>query len=375
MARWLSATVGLLALVGGAPVASAAPAVDRACGPVPDAAGLTEVFDHGFDGLVGADYQRAAALPDGRTLWFFQDAYVAAPAAAKPVLLHNVGAIQDGGCFRLLTAGGTADPVEWIGSERTTARRHWFWPLGGVMTGAATYTVFVAEMMEHGPHYLSQTTPVATWVADIDLDSLTVAALRPAPDPGDGLFGWAVAADSEHTYLYANCYRQFGFGPMGHAPCAGVVHVARLPAGAVDGTIEYWDGLGWSTDASAAVDIAPRRAPDGSPRDVNPMQIHHRDGRWLAITKGGDWWGEYVYFDVAASPTGPWTTTAVVHAPQLSPTDETNTYFASFVPSQSSDSEVVSLSNNRWDGELSDVYRPTFFTVPLKAWRAEHVAR
>ena len=27
------------------------------------------------------------------------------------------------------------------------------------------------------------------------------------------------------------------------------------------------------------------------------MQIAHVDGRWIAVTKEGDWWGDTIYLD------------------------------------------------------------------------------
>ena len=37
---------------------------------------LNAVFDSGLDNIVGADYQRAFELADGRVLWVFQDAFI-----------------------------------------------------------------------------------------------------------------------------------------------------------------------------------------------------------------------------------------------------------------------------------------------------------
>ena len=57
------------------------------------AALLNAAFADRVDGLNGADYQRAIALPDGRTLWTLQDAFVTRPRRADR-LLHNVAVVQ-----------------------------------------------------------------------------------------------------------------------------------------------------------------------------------------------------------------------------------------------------------------------------------------
>jgi hypothetical protein len=44
-----------------------------------------------------------------------------------------------------------------------------------------------------------------------------------------------------------------------------------------------------------------------------------------------------------------------------------NTYFASWVPSPDPTRLVFGLSHNRWDGIATDVYRPTFGSVPAPA--------
>ena len=143
--------------------------------------------------------------------------------------------------------------------------------------------------------------------------------------------------------------------------------MARLPLGDLGAALQYWDGSGWVAEPAAAANIAPQTSPDGAPRTVNPMQITRVDGRWIAVTKEGDWWGDTVYLDRAASPVGPWTTAATVQPEPLGPNH--NTYFSSIVSDVGGD-VVVGLSNNAWDGHSPDTYRPTFTAIPLSGWDA-----
>jgi hypothetical protein len=181
------------------------------------------------------------------------------------------------------------------------------------------------------------------------------------------LYGWSIASDRHATYLFSHCNRQFGFGLLGHDDCTGAVRVARVPRGQLDAPLRYWDGRSWNPDPGRAVDIAPAIGPGGETRVINPMQITYAHGRWIAVTKEGDWWGSTIYLDRASRPTGPWTTTATIRPAPLGDPEDTNTYFASVVAVHWS-TVVIGLSNNRWDGHLSSVYRPTFLTVPMSTW-------
>ena len=192
--------------------------------------------------------------------------------------------------------------------------------------------------------------------------------LRPAPDPRRRrCTGGRSHPTGTATYLFAQCHRQFGFGFLGHDPCTAQVRVARLPRGDLDAIPQYWDGRTWVADPARAVDVAPTTGPGGEARVVNPMQITFAHGRWIAVTKEGDWWGSTIYLDRASRPTGPWTTTATITPEPLGDADEMNTYFASVVAVDWK-TVVVGLSNNRWDGRPSADYRPTFLAVPLAMW-------
>jgi hypothetical protein len=246
--------------------------------------------------------------------------------------------------------------------------------LGGAIADDGTFGLFVAEMRERGPRYLSHAEPVATWLARIDPVTLALISFEPARDASAALYGWSVASDDRHTYLYGHCYRQFGFSPIGHDACAADVTVARTALGALDAPLQYWNGTNWVDDPAAAVNIAPAAAPSGQPRSINPMQIAHVDGVWLAVTKDGDWWGTTIYVDEASEPTGPWTTTAVVDAIPLGRQDRYDTYFASLIPTTDG-KLVIGLSNNRWDGRTSGAYRPTFTALPDVGWALQRACQ
>ena len=364
--------VGLLTVVGpavglglGAGRADAAPLGPSSCAENLSASGLTEFFTSDRAPAHG-DYQRVVALPDGRSLWTFQDAYVR-NKAGRAVLIHNAAMLQTGRCFELLR-GGTADaPRSWLLSDETEQFRRWYWPLGAAITSDGQIGIFVAEMRERGSGYLRHTEPVATWLATVDADSLEITDLQPAADASASLYGWSVTSDESWTYLYAFCYRQFGWDPLPFAPdtsahdlqCSSELHVGRVPVGRLDQAPTYWSGSSWSVDPADAIPVMA-----DFERSINPAEIHWNGELFIAVTKVGDWWGRTIHIDVAPTAHGPW---RAVDELEVTPVcDGCNTYYASLVPSPASESGlVVGVSTNSWDGAHSSHYAPTFLSVDV----------
>lgn len=347
--------------------AYAAPRPVRSCAADTSAAGLTAYFASGA-APVRADYQRVLQLPGGRALWTFQDAFVAG-RAGHPILVHNAALLQTGNCFQLLRGGSTAAPRPWLFADRTTPYRHWFWPLAAEIGTDGNIHVFFAEMRLHGNHYLSdRTEPVATWLATLRMADLQLLDVHPASNSSASLYGWSVTSDDHWTYLYAHCYRQFGWGTaLGYdATCSADVQVGRVARGHLDDRPTYWDGTTWQTDPNAAVPVIPRTG-----RAVNATQVRWDGRRFIAITKEGDWWGSTVYVDAARNAQGPWTTIRTYRVEPICA--DCNTYFASFVPTDhTARSMTVAISNNRWDGAASNSYRPTFLDLSTTLQHAGH---
>ena len=328
------------------------------------AASLTAFFASG-DPIIGADYQRAYPLPDGRTLWLFQDVLLRSRAGAT--FAHNAGLIQRGNCFDVLQSGNFASPGNYVLDAATTTMRHWFWALGGDMGTDGRFHLLVAEMLERGPAYLSWTEPIATWNVSINLADMSIAAYAAASDNSNALYGFSVTSDASYTYLYSHCYRQFGWDLLAFSDpplyahdfdCSANVNVARVPRGRFDVALEYWNGSSWVADSTAAVPVIPREN-----RLVNPTQVMFDGHQFVAVTKEGDWWGNTIYLDVAPSAQGPWHTYSTIAVP--AECSICNTYFASIVPWRASNgSLVLGLSRNTFEGILTGLYSPRFLTAP-----------
>jgi hypothetical protein len=367
--RLLAATVvmvaaALVACVVGA-IASSDPTSasverGRVCLPSATPDQLDRLFVAEPGGVVGADYQRTTPLPDGRVVWTFQDAEVRLPQGGTR-LVHNIGMIQEGSCFTVLMSGTPDDPRPWLFADATTPFAHWYWPLGAEVGVDGQLYVFVAEMYERGPGYLSRTEPASTAVAIVDVSTFEVRATTRPADGSASLYGFSIESDSTWTYLFAQCHRQFGFDPYifvyAHdRSCSSQVTVARVPRGQLLAPAQYWTGRGWGRDPAAAVPILD------TSRMVNASQFLVVNGQWLAITKVGDWWGDRIVVEYSLRPVGPYVVVAEWVPPVKCPVD-CNTYFASWVPSSRPGQLYYGLSHNRWDGIATEVYRPTFGAV------------
>lgn len=374
----MAGIAGALAVITWGPQPGGAVPSGSTCLPDVGPHALSTLIDREPGGVIAADYQRAIALPDGRTLWLFQDASVRlAPPATPPTtvageppppterLLHNIGMIQQGTCFSVLRSGTPSDPLSWLFPAETIPFGHWFWPLDATMGADGRVYVFVAEMTELGPLYLSSTVPLGTRIVGLDLSTMHVDFAGHPPDDSTSLYGFSIADDAHWTYLYGHCHRQFGWdvGPFGvdahDLSCAADVPVARVRRGQLFDPPEYWDGQRWQRDPGRAVGVMPT---DG--RAIYPSQVRRDGDEFVAVTKVDDWFGSTIHLDRSPTAQGPWRNYARLPAVPKCPGSICNTYFASWVPWDHGGDYIIGLSHNRWDGRLSAVNRPTFTTAP-----------
>ncbi|HSJ91822.1 MAG TPA: hypothetical protein VK917_07120 [Ilumatobacter sp.] len=351
----------------GHPTAHAAVAAPTSQGTVcvgDQLADLNRLFDTEPAGIVGADYQRATELPDGRVFWTFQDGAIRT-GPGRIDIVHNIGAIQSGPCFTFLYGGTRAAPRPYLFAGATEPFRRWFWPLGTEIGADGRLHVFTAQMVERGATYLSVTEPVATHVAIVDPSTFAVVWEGSPANASADLYGWSVTSDHAWTYLYAHCFRQFGYDdflgvPSHDLDCSTRITVGRVPVGDLLATPQYWDGVRWQPDPARAASIITTAG-----RHVNADQFLWTGGRFVSINKAGDWWGDTVFVSTSTSPTGPFVVTAQV--PAVPKCAECNTFFASWVPfaagARPPRTLAYALSHNRWDGEISAFYRPSVATV------------
>jgi hypothetical protein len=340
--------------------------------PRPGADELDAFFAERVGPVIGWDYQHGYALGSDRYLWLFQDAFIdhsgGATSLGQAGFAHNVALVQEGGCFTLLHGGTPARPEPFESGTGSRTLSTWFWPMGGEVHDGRLH-VFWAQMMKDGydpspPDGLGWH-PAETWVAIYDPVTLARLEFRQAPNPGvTPIYGYAVASDETHTYLFGNTFeqnlaREGGYWSGRHS--ATRMYLARVPRGQLTAAPEYRTEGGWSRDPAAATPILDRHWAEF------PLQPRFIDGQWVGVAAINGYWGDEYSVDVARAPWGPWTT---VESRPLAPRGFDplmNTYHAHLAPWRDANGAlVVTLSNNarnmRRDAWPSPYrYRPMVF--------------
>jgi hypothetical protein len=135
-----------------------------------------------------------------------------------------------------------------------------------------------------------------------------------------------------------------------------------VPKGDVKAAPTYWNGSRWQSNPAAAVSVFNFF---DTGEGVNQVDVIW-DGEKFRLVAMADWWGPYARFFISDSAQGPWTPQGEVH--ETAKCETCNTYYASWVPWRNSDGSLIwSVSNNRWDGAVSSIYRPTFHSFTAVA--------
>jgi hypothetical protein len=325
-------------------------------------------------GLAGADYPHAVDLPDGRTLWYFQDAFFGSGTKLDGAsFAHNAALVQDGDCFERLTAPG-GDGNSWIGSWVETDLQNWLWPLDAEVGADGHLWLFLAEMQNpNGNGAARGALPVGTWVARYSLPDLQLVDMELAPDPSRSLFGYSIVSDSEFSYLYGHCYRQFDdAGAIGFdSDCSPHAYVARVPVGEFNHELEYWTSTGWSDDRGS-------RLPVLTSEISMPVSVQRFGDLYVAASDEGDWFGDDVVIYTAAAPQGPWFE-AMRYTPETTCGEGCNNYGTFVLPKLEGDNVVLAQSNNardmRYAFELASLYRPDVRAVDVPGISAANLGR
>ena len=378
-ARIVASVGAVLVTLLGAVAIAAPPGANGAtagCDPTvrPDAAALNAAFArpglgaNPFNpGYAGGDYPHAYPLPDGRILWLFQDQFFSADDDLRDTpdtAAHNAGLVQTGACWQVLGGRG----LDLIGDDLTLDGTRWWWPLDGEIGYDGQLWVFMAEMYNGaGTGAGPGTTPMATWIARLDPDTLRVLSFERAPDRTPQLYGWSVVSDGRYSYLYGHCYRQYVNDVAGpgqfDSSCMPSSYLARVPLGHFDAAPDYWTGTGWSGDPDAARPVFTRGA-------ANPMSVQWFGDVFVSVTKIDDWWGSTLFIDRAPSPAGPWGTVAAVPVAGLRKCQAGCGNYGAFLAPwlDSSGKMTVALSNGAdfalWRADAS-LYRPSFLTFAV----------
>jgi len=256
------------------------------CVPAED---FNQLFERSGPGWTGGDGTLSVWLPDDRTLWLFGDTLLGRVAAdgTRPLdtpFVHNSLVVQDGSRLETRVGSVRGEPGAFFSPS---SAEEWFWPGHGVVVGARL-KIFL--------HRFEQTAPelwawrwVGTNLAHVSLPSLNLTGIQAAPSDNQILYGVCLMESDGYTYIY-------GTADQCHPKEA---HVARVPAGRLEGPWDYFNGACWSGQAVATCRILA---------GVSTQYSVIRFGRhfYLFTMDGRDVFSYLIVVYRAVHPQGPW---------------------------------------------------------------------
>ncbi|MET8122432.1 fibronectin type III domain-containing protein [Micromonospora sp. NPDC005291] len=188
----------------------------------------------------GGDGTASVVLPDGRVVWLFADSFLGTVNAdgSRPTnspMVNNVMVVQDSTSLTTTLHGGTTQwPSALVKPEESG---EFLWSGDGTVEGN-TLKVIYNRLRSTGSGALDfQQTGVE--LATFSLPDLTMTSLVDLPLGPKISWGAGIFPDGEWTYIYG----------LSSAPGRmKFAHLARVPAGGLSGTWEFWTGTTWSTD-------------------------------------------------------------------------------------------------------------------------------
>lgn len=329
------------------------PPPDTARLPAERAVDFDRLFQRSGGGWTGGDGTLSVRLPDGRSVWLFGDTLLGtvSPDGTRPAdtpFIRNSLVVQNGAALetRHRSHGGTPGAF-----FTPPSGQGWFWP-GDATVEGRHLRIFLHRFEQQAPGLWAWRW-VDTHLATLSLPALSLIDTRPAPSENAVIYGACVLESERHTYIYGT---RDGVFPK-------QAHLARAPAGRLQGPWHYYDGRRWT-------DRSQRSAAILGGVSTQYGVIQDRDRFYLFTMDGRTPFSNEIVVYRAARPTGPWQgPVLVLRAPQAG---RQVAAYNPFVHPQFTQNRRVLVSYNL--NHLSDpaalyrdaaLYRPRFIRVDL----------
>lgn len=316
-------------------------------------------------GVSIGDGTYSVALPDGKTLFIFQDS--------------NVGEIQNGklvsGFHMYRNSYSLYDPQQ--GTVKAIVTSHsqsaaippdhpdedeWYWPCDGFTDGNNLY-IFQMQHKNIGGGmwgFAYKETRITTY----SLPDLTLVDDSPIPYElyGDYAphFGSAVMKEGEWAYLYA-CVNYENSADSD-------IIVARTKASDLLTSWEFWDGSTWRKDG---VDKAVVMHGLDEVYPGTQFSVFKAGGKYILLNYNHWFWIPEIYTLVSDSPAGPWTNKKTIY--KIPPLEQSNwfAYNAVAHPQFERDGMIpfsFNVNTDKGSEHYSNVlsYRPRFVWVDIQ---------
>lgn len=337
--------------------------------PAPrDARGMNALFT-GLDGqptLLGADHGGSVALADGRRIFTFGDT-IRDPHVVRPTMVRNSLLIADGSCLHAVTGPDDGAVIPDDGAVGS-----WPMSLRAIPDDeGSTVQIMASRVRGTGGDELEDFETLGSELVTFEVPAggtpelVSRTPLGPrTSDPSVPTWGAAMWDDGDwvHVFGTASNASKTTHGWSLHVARARPADLGRPSAW------QYWDGADWITgDPQAArTPTAQLIGPDHGVSHA--LSVFERDGTWYAVSKEGDYHGNWLTVWTSPAVTGPWVPHRVR---ELANDEDTLRYAALAHPDVDTASGLLLVSWSEAPTDRDDFverprsYRPRFAEIEL----------
>jgi hypothetical protein len=314
--------------------------------------------------VTAGDGMYSIALPDGRSIFLMGDSYIGAVTngqrSTSDRMYRNTYILyDDGNVSAIYGANGNSNASAAVPPDYPNEQK-WYWPGHGYVEGNKLY--IFQTLMYQGSDGMWGFLYETTHILEYDLPGLQLRATTPIPFHGlaDIHYGMAALNEGGYIYIYAQVDIENDIDPISE------VMVARATASNPYTGWQYYNGSGWSNNASEAVKL---EGLAGVPVSSQFNVFKLRD-KYVLLTQNKTFNSGEIYTFIADNPHGPWRNRQLVFKTYEQNTPHLLTYNAMAHPQFEKDGMILvsyNVNTEVFAEQFSDVstYRPRFFWVEI----------
>jgi hypothetical protein len=314
--------------------------------------------------VTAGDGMYSIALPDGRSIFLMGDSYIGTVTngrrSTSDRMYRNTYILYDNGqVSAIYGANGNANASAAVPPGYLNEQK-WYWPGHGFVEGNKLY-IFQTLMYQGGDGmwgFMYET----THILEYDLPGLQLSNNAPIPFNGstDIHYGMAALNESGYIYIYAQVDIENDWDPIAE------VMVARATASNLYTGWQYYNGSGWSDNASDAVKLEGLASVPVS----SQFNVFKLRDKYVLLTQNKTFNSGEICTFIADNPYGPWRNKQLVFKTYEQNTPNLFTYNAMAHPQFEKDGMILvsyNVNTEVFAEQFSDVstYRPRFFWVEI----------
>ncbi|MEL7586830.1 MAG: hypothetical protein AAGU19_08955 [Prolixibacteraceae bacterium] len=312
--------------------------------------------------VTGGDGMYSIALPDGRSVFLMGDSFIGpvtnGARSMQDHMFRNTYILYDKGKVSAVYGANGGNTSAAVPPGVTDEGKKWYWPGHGFVDGNKLY--IFQTLMYQGEAGMWGFRYEKTDILEYDLPGLELRKTVSVPFSGstDIHYGMAALKQNDYVYIYAQVDVDNSINTVSDAL------VARTTMDQLYTKWEYFDGSGWSPNASDAVKMAGLATVPVS----SQFNVFKLDNKYVLLTQDKRFNSGTIYTFIADSPQGPWYNKKLIYTTREQNTPGLLTYNAMAHPQFEKDGMILisyNVNNEDFVKQHSDVstYRPRLFWV------------